>query len=196
MGETSASAARVGGVSTAGPRSLGSGVGWTVAVALTWVLLAMWRPATTWHLAPVLLAGAWPWVVGQDLRAGDRSAASRLGWAAAAGFVISAFVTLGLARADLLRGPTVLGFPSATTEALVLAGAAAALLVLVGLRKAFRTPAARSAWVGSERLASSDDVVMVEGNAYFPASSVRSGALTPSRTRSVCPWKGARATTP
>ncbi len=62
--------------------------------------------------------------------------------------------------------------------------------MLVGLVRAFRRPVARSAWVGSERLASSDDVVMVEGNAYFPASSVRPGALTPSRTTSVCPWKG------
>lgn len=180
----------IGDTSTAGPRSVVSGVGWTAAVALAWVLLAMWRPTTTWHLAPVLLAGAWPWVVGQDLRAGDRATASRLGWAGAAGFVVAALVTLGLARADLLRGPTVLGFRSATTEAFVLAGAAAMLLVLVGLRKAFRTPAARSAWAGSERLATSDDVVMVEGNAYFPASSVRPGVLTPSRKTSVCPWKG------
>lgn len=182
--------ALVGRRPTAGPGSLGSGVGWTAAVALAWVLLAMWRPTTTWHLAPVLLAGAWPWVVGQDLRAGDRSGASRLGWAGAAGFVVAALVTLGLARADLLRGPTVLGFRSATTEALVLAGVAAMLLVLVGLVTVFRRPVARSAWVGSERLASSDDVVRVEGNAYFPASSVRPGTLTPSRTRSVCPWKG------
>lgn len=182
--------ALVNGASTAGPRSPASGVGWTVAVALAWVLLAMWRPTTTWHLAPVLLAGAWPWVVGQDLRAGDRSAASRLGWAGAAGFVVASLVTLGLTRADLLRGPTVLGFHSATAEALVLAGAAAVLLVLIGLVRAFRRPVARSAWVGSEQLASSEDVAMVEGNAYFPASSVRPGALTPSRTRSVCPWKG------
>ncbi len=182
--------ALVGGASAAGPRSPASGVGWTVAVALAWVLLAMWRPTTTWHLAPVLLAGAWPWVLGQDLRAGDHSAASRLGWAGAAGFVVASLVTLGLARADLLRGPTLLGFPSATTEALVLAAAAAVLLVLVGLVRAFRRPVECSAWVGSERLASSEDAVMVEGNAYFPASSVRPGALTPSRTRSVCPWKG------
>lgn len=176
--------------SSAGPRSLGSGVGWTVVVALAWVLLAVWRPTTTWHLAPVLLAGALPWVVGQDLRAGDRSGPARVGWAGAGGFVVAALVTLGLARADLLRGPTLLGFGSATTEALVLGGATAALLVLLGVLRALRRPVARSAWVGSERLASSDKVVMVEGNAYFPAASIRPGALTPSGTKSVCPWKG------
>ncbi len=182
--------ALVGTASSTGPRSPGSGAGWTAAVALGWVLLALWRPTTTWHLAPVMLAAAWPWVTGQDLRAGDRAAGVRLGWAGAAGFGVSVVVTLGLSVADLLRGPTVLGFPSATSEALVAGGAAAVLVVLVGLLRVLRTPAARSAWVGSERVASSDDVVMVEGNAYFPMSSVRPGALTPSPTRSMCPWKG------
>ncbi|MDQ3150191.1 MAG: DUF427 domain-containing protein [Actinomycetota bacterium] len=38
--------------------------------------------------------------------------------------------------------------------------------------------------------ASSDDVVLVEGNAYFPVSAVRPGVLTLSTTRTVCPWKG------
>lgn len=31
---------------------------------------------------------------------------------------------------------------------------------------------------------------MVEGNAYFPLSAVSAGTLTPSRTRTLCPWKG------
>lgn len=108
--------------------------------------------------------------------------------AGAVGFVIAALVTLGLARFDLLRGPTILGFSNPAIESL-LAGAAAVVLVLVGLPKAFTTPLTQSAWIGSERLASSTDVVIVEGNAYFPPSSVRRGGLTPSRTTSVCPWK-------
>lgn len=33
-------------------------------------------------------------------------------------------------------------------------------------------------------------VVMVEDNVYFPMSSVQPGALTPSSTTTVCPWKG------
>jgi uncharacterized protein (DUF427 family)/glutaredoxin len=182
--------ALVGAASGTRPPTLGSGAGWTVAVALGWVLLALWRPTTTWHLAPVLLAAAWPWVTGQDLRTGDRAAGVRLGWAGAAGFAVSASVTLGLSAAGLLRGPTVLGFPGATGEALAAGAAAAVLMVLVGLLRVMRTPAARSAWVGAERVASSDDVVLVEGNAYFPMSAVRPGALTPTRTTSVCPWKG------
>ena len=39
-------------------------------------------------------------------------------------------------------------------------------------------------------VAESDDIVTVEGNAYFPAASVRPGVLTPSAHTSGCPWKG------
>lgn len=39
-------------------------------------------------------------------------------------------------------------------------------------------------------LADSDDTVMVEGNHYFPADSLRREYFADSATRSVCPWKG------
>jgi uncharacterized protein (DUF427 family) len=39
-------------------------------------------------------------------------------------------------------------------------------------------------------VAESDDIVTVEGNAYFPATSVAPGVLRPSDHTSVCPWKG------
>jgi uncharacterized protein (DUF427 family) len=39
-------------------------------------------------------------------------------------------------------------------------------------------------------LAESDDTVVVEGNHYFPADSLRREHFTPSGHRSVCPWKG------
>ena len=39
-------------------------------------------------------------------------------------------------------------------------------------------------------IAESDDIVTVEGNAYFPLESVREELLRPSDTNSVCPWKG------
>ena len=39
-------------------------------------------------------------------------------------------------------------------------------------------------------IAESDDTVVVEGNHYFPRSSVKSEYLTDSQTHSVCPWKG------
>ncbi len=39
-------------------------------------------------------------------------------------------------------------------------------------------------------IANSDDTVAVEGNHYFPLSSVDSDYLRESDTRSSCPWKG------
>ena len=39
-------------------------------------------------------------------------------------------------------------------------------------------------------IAESDDTVVVEGNHYFPAESVRREFLTDSSTHTVCPWKG------
>ncbi len=47
----------------------------------------------------------------------------------------------------------------------------------------------KAVWNG-ETIAESDDIVTVEGNAYFPAASVKPGVLTPSSHTSVCPWKG------
>jgi uncharacterized protein (DUF427 family) len=44
-------------------------------------------------------------------------------------------------------------------------------------------------WNGAV-IASSDDIVMVEGNAYFPAASLDPACIQPSEHRSVCGWKG------
>ena len=44
-------------------------------------------------------------------------------------------------------------------------------------------------WNGTV-LAESDDIVTVEGNAYFPRESVRDEVLRPSDTHTICPWKG------
>jgi len=164
-----------------GQPSVWPGALWTAAVL---------RPSTTWHLAPVLLAAAWPWVVGQDVRAGDRRGAVRIAAAGLAGFVVTLVATLGLAGSELLRGPTFSGFGDVVGEALLLGGAGALLVVLVGLRRALRTALSRSAWVGEQQIAVSDDVVIVEGNAYFPATAISPGVLAATSTTTVCPWKG------
>jgi uncharacterized protein (DUF427 family) len=39
-------------------------------------------------------------------------------------------------------------------------------------------------------VAESDDIVTVEGNAYFPRAAVREDVLRPSDHHTVCPWKG------
>lgn len=48
---------------------------------------------------------------------------------------------------------------------------------------------ATATWNGTV-LAESDDIVMVEGNAYFPRESLREDVLRRSDTHTVCPWKG------
>jgi len=42
----------------------------------------------------------------------------------------------------------------------------------------------------NEIIAESDETVVVEGNHYFPPSSVNNEYLVESSTITVCPWKG------
>ncbi len=41
-----------------------------------------------------------------------------------------------------------------------------------------------------EVIAESDDTVVVEGNHYFPADSIKKDYFKDSSTHSTCPWKG------
>lgn len=185
--EQPAAAERSGGVRVPGGSA---GPWWTAAVALTWLALALWRPSTTWHLAPLLLAAAWPWVVGQDQSPGDRSGRRRVLAAGVAGLTAAVLGTAALATSGLLRGPTWTGSGSPVVEALVLAVAGSLVATLAGLARTVRRAATVSARLGTRSFAASDDVVLVEGNAYFPLDSVPDGVLQPSSTTSVCPWKG------
>lgn len=47
----------------------------------------------------------------------------------------------------------------------------------------------QASWKGTV-IASSDDIVTVEGNAYFPPEALREGCFRPSSHRTVCGWKG------
>lgn len=47
----------------------------------------------------------------------------------------------------------------------------------------------KATWKGAV-LAESDDTVVVEGNHYFPAESVRREHFRESETHTVCGWKG------
>ncbi len=49
--------------------------------------------------------------------------------------------------------------------------------------------AKKAIWKG-QVLAESDDIVNIEGNAYFPASSLNKEYFQESGTQTVCPWKG------
>ncbi len=47
----------------------------------------------------------------------------------------------------------------------------------------------KAEWNGKV-IAESNDIVTVEGNAYFPAAALAPGVTTPSQHTSACPWKG------
>ena len=47
----------------------------------------------------------------------------------------------------------------------------------------------KAIWNGAV-IAESDDIVLVEGNAYFPADAVRREYLQTSNHHTFCPWKG------
>ena len=47
----------------------------------------------------------------------------------------------------------------------------------------------KAIWNGSV-IAESDKTVVIEGNHYFPAESIKKEFYTESDTHSVCPWKG------
>ena len=47
----------------------------------------------------------------------------------------------------------------------------------------------QATWNGAT-IAESNDTIIIEGNHYFPPSSVRWELLTPTDTHTTCPWKG------
>ncbi|MCE2502878.1 MAG: DUF427 domain-containing protein [Chlorobi bacterium] len=47
----------------------------------------------------------------------------------------------------------------------------------------------KALWNGAV-IAESDDAVVVEGNHYFPRSTVKDDYLKESQLHTVCPWKG------
>lgn len=175
---------------SAGRSSRSAGLLWTLVVAVVWILLVAWRPTTTWHLAPLVMAAAWPWVVGQDLSASDPTSRRAVLIAGAGGLAAASALTAILALTGRLDGPTWTGGGTPVVEAFLLAGAGALVATLVGVMRTARRTTSASAGLGSRSFASSEDVVTVDGNAYFPPDSVPEGVLQPSNTTSLCPWKG------
>lgn len=97
-------------------------------LAAVWTIAALAQPTSTYHLAPILIAGAVP-VLGRRTGA----PMSRLVLAAAAGGMIAASGTVLLAGFDLLQGPTLLPYGGALAEALTFTAAGAVGGLLLGL---------------------------------------------------------------
>jgi hypothetical protein len=90
---------------------------WGVMLAVLWVAVAVFRPATTFHLAPFLVAVAPPVLLVLDEGASaDRDSVLRIG-------AISATLSLGTALLLLatgaMEGPAFEVFPSPLVEAIV-----------------------------------------------------------------------------
>lgn len=95
----------------------------SIGLAVLWIVVAFVRSGLTFHLAPILVAGAFPVVYAFD--SDDPISARDLVPATVAGLAISLLATLILAVAGEMTGPSLLPFGGAATEAVVfsLAGA-------------------------------------------------------------------------
>ena len=188
QGVSTPAAERTGAAGTR--KVLSAGLTWTIVVAVVWSVLVAWRPTTTWHLAPLILSAAWPWVVGQDVSPGDPTARRRILLAGGGGLGAALALTGVLSATGRLDGPTWTGSGAPVVEALLLSLTGAAIATTLGLLRTVRRTTSASARLGTRLVATSDDIVTVEGNACFPLPSVPAGVLQPSSTTSVCPWKG------
>ena len=107
-------------------RTAGDAIRISLGFALLWAVLAAVRPGTTFHLAPLLVAGLVP-LVYRVQGGASRITAGRL---AGVGVALAAVVSVLLGAAGFLDGPSLLPFGGAFVESL--AGAAVGGLVGLG----------------------------------------------------------------
>lgn len=145
---------RKGGASARKTHS--AGLTWTLVIAVAWSVLVAWRPTTTWHLAPLILAAAWPWVVGQGSPSGDPPARRRIMVAGGAGLSAALALTGVLSAYGRLDGPTWTGSGTSVAEALLLCVVGAVIATTVGMLRTIRRPTSASARLGASEVATSD----------------------------------------
>jgi len=91
----------------------------SIGLAVLWVVVALLRDGTTFHLAPMLVAAVLPIVVASDNEEGVET--SRLALAALAGLAIALLGTLFLAVAGEMTGPSLLPSGGAVAESVIFA---------------------------------------------------------------------------
>ena len=89
----------------------------SLGLALLWVVVALLRSGTTFHLAPILVAAAVPVTVAYDTR--DQTSMQDLVVAAVIGLALALLATLILTLADEMTGPSLLPSGGAVMEAVV-----------------------------------------------------------------------------
>lgn len=103
---------------------------WGAMFAVLWVAVAILRPATTFHLAPFLIAAAPPVLFVLDEGAStDRASVLRIGAISAALSMGTALVLLAIGA---MEGPVFEAFPSPLVEALALTAVGAVVGVGIG----------------------------------------------------------------
>ena len=98
---------------------LRSGLSLATLLAIVWAVAAAIRPTSTFHLAPILIAGAAPIAV-RHVRIKDNVLAAALGGA------ISLAIATVLSAAGMLQGPSLLPAGGAFAEAVVFTAIGAA----------------------------------------------------------------------
>lgn len=111
----------------------------STGLAVLWVVVALLRDGTTFHLAPMLVAAVLPIVVAYDNEEGVET--SRLALATLAGLAIALLGTLVLAIAGELTGPSLLPFGGALTESVIFAAVGAVAGFVIGLLRRSTTAA-------------------------------------------------------
>ncbi|MFQ5554364.1 MAG: hypothetical protein ACE5GC_03195 [Acidimicrobiia bacterium] len=111
------------------PTHVRRGVSISIGLAVLWVVVALLRSGTTFHLAPLLVAGALPVVVAFDLE--DRISAQHLVLPTVIGLAGALAATALLTLVDEMQGPSLLPFGGAVTEAVLfsVAGAVGGLVI-------------------------------------------------------------------
>ncbi len=113
-------------------RSLRPAIGWAAGLGALWIVVAIVRPGTTFHLAPLLVGGAAPL-----LAALDRAPRPQVVTLAVMSGALSLAITAALAALGAMNGPPLEPFPSPVVEALVLsvAGAVGGAAVGIAIRR-------------------------------------------------------------
>jgi hypothetical protein len=100
------------------------GAAGAAVVASVWTALAIWRPTVTYHVAPLIVAAAWPYLLRRGpLRVANRDAAR----AAGAGSLVALVAAGVIVAVDAMRGPTLWGRGHAMAEVVPMALAGAVL---------------------------------------------------------------------
>ncbi len=109
--------------------SLRSAIGWTGALGALWIGVALLRPTTTFHLAPLLVAGAAPVLAALDAPLQSRAVVILAAWSGA----LSLTATAAVVALGAMDGPSLAPFPSPTLEAIALSVGGAATGAAIGI---------------------------------------------------------------